>query len=74
MCVLVYLNHPVKIGLGVVPPIAGQAAFVVVGNMAGRLLPDVPLVVGVAALHLMRCGGCAPLEIFWKIKCCAGHV
>src|SRR5215831_1544734 len=48
-----------QVELGVVPPVAGFAGGLAAIDVAG-LFPDMPVVIGVAAFHLMRGGGGAP--------------
>ncbi len=57
-----HLRHEVEIALGVAPPVAGEAAAVVVPDGARLLLKGPPIVIGVVPLHLVGgCGG-APQE------------
>ena len=50
------------------PPVAGFARLVAVKDAPGFVFPGVPVVVGVAAFHLVSGGGAAPQKSFWKCK------
>lgn len=56
-----------QVGLGVVPPVAGLAGGLAGIDVAG-LFPGMPVVVGVATLHLMRGGGATPAKSGWKVE------
>ena len=56
-----------QVGLGVVPPVAGFAGGLAAIGVAG-LFPGMPVIIGVAAFHLMRGGGGAPEKSGWELE------
>jgi hypothetical protein len=68
-----HIGGAIEVGLGVLPPIAGQACGVARGDAALLVLPGPPLIVGVLALHLVGGGGDAPFEVRGKVERCVWH-
>ena len=62
-------HHPgcFQIRLGVVPPVAGVAGGLTAIDVA-IVFPRMPVVVRVAAFHLMRGGRAAPTESGWEVE------
>ena len=56
-----------QIGFGVVPPVAGLAAGLSAIDVAGSF-PGMPVVVNVAAFHLMRGSGATPEKSGWEVE------
>ena len=61
-----------QVGLGVVPPVASLAGGLAAIDVAG-LFPGMPIVVGVAAFHLMRGGGGTPAKSGWEVESLFGQ-
>ncbi len=71
---MAHLRREVQIAIKTVtPPIGGQRGLLIAADVAGRLLPRPPIVVGVVTLNLMGSRRRAPLKVGWKMHCGFSH-